>query len=53
MSERPSLKVWDNPKGFLPADRYSSVTEEAIKILDNFNMSDKKSLTPKGLSEGI
>ena len=39
-------------RGLLPADRYSSVTEEAIKILDNFNMSDKKNLTPKGLSEG-
>jgi branched-chain amino acid transport system ATP-binding protein len=39
-------------RGLLPADRYSSVTEEAIKILDNFNMADKKNLTPKGLSEG-
>lgn len=39
-------------RGLLPADRYSSVTDEAIKILDNFNMSDKKNLTPKGLSEG-
>jgi branched-chain amino acid transport system ATP-binding protein len=39
-------------KAFLPAERYSSITEEAIKILDNFNMSDKKNLTPKGLSEG-
>ncbi len=39
-------------RGLLPADRYSSVTEEAIKILDNFNMSDKKELTPTGLSEG-
>jgi branched-chain amino acid transport system ATP-binding protein len=39
-------------RGLLPADRYSSVTEEAIKILDNFNMSDKQGLTPKGLSEG-
>lgn len=36
-------------RGLLPADRYSSVTEEAIKILDNFNMSDKKNLTPTGL----
>src|SRR4030043_1743204 len=36
----------------LPADRYSSVTDEAIKILDSFSMSDKKNLTPKGLSEG-
>jgi branched-chain amino acid transport system ATP-binding protein len=39
-------------RAFLPADRYSSVTEEAIQILDNFNMSDKKELTPTGLSEG-
>lgn len=39
-------------KGLLPADRYGSVTEEAIKILDNFNLADKKDLTPKGLSEG-
>jgi branched-chain amino acid transport system ATP-binding protein len=39
-------------RGLLPADRYSSVTNEAIKILDNFNMSDKKDLTPTGLSEG-
>jgi branched-chain amino acid transport system ATP-binding protein len=39
-------------RGLLPADRYSSVTVEAIKILDNFNMSDKKELTPTGLSEG-
>ena len=38
-------------RGLLPADRYSSVTDEAIKILDNFNMSDKKELTPTGLSE--
>jgi branched-chain amino acid transport system ATP-binding protein len=39
-------------RGLLPADRYASVTEEAIKILFNFNMSDKKELTPTGLSEG-
>ena len=39
-------------KGFLPADRYSSVTDEAIDILGNFNLSDKKHLTPTGLSEG-
>lgn len=39
-------------RGLLPADRYSSVTEEAVQILDNFNMSDKKELTPTGLSEG-
>lgn len=39
-------KVW------FSADRYTWVTEEAIHILNNFNMSDKKDLTPKGLSEG-
>jgi len=39
-------------KGLWPADRYSSVTEEAIEILNNFNIGDKKDLTPKGLSEG-
>jgi branched-chain amino acid transport system ATP-binding protein len=39
-------------RGFLPADRYSSVTDEATNILENFNISDKKHLTPTGLSEG-
>ena len=39
-------------RGFLPSDRYSSVTDEAIDILGNFNISDKKHLTPTGLSEG-
>ncbi len=39
-------------RGLLPAERYSSVTEEAIKILENFNLADKKNLTPIGLSEG-
>lgn len=39
-------------RGLLPADRYTSVTEEATKILKDFNMLDKKNLTPKALSEG-
>ncbi len=39
-------------KGLFPADRYSSVTDEAVKILENFNLADKRSLTPIGLSEG-
>jgi len=39
-------------RGLLPADRYTSVTEEATKILKNFNLLDKKDLTPKALSEG-
>src|SRR4030067_1070802 len=39
-------------RGLLPADRYSSVTDEAIKILGSFSMSAKKNLSPKGLSEG-
>ncbi len=39
-------------RGLLPADRYSSVTHEAVTILENFNLLDKKDLTPKALSEG-
>jgi branched-chain amino acid transport system ATP-binding protein len=39
-------------RGLLPADHYSPVTDEAIKILENFNISDKRDLTPTGLSEG-
>jgi branched-chain amino acid transport system ATP-binding protein len=39
-------------RALLPADRYSAITDEAIRILENFNISDKKYLTPKGLSEG-
>ncbi len=39
-------------RGLLPADRYSSVTDEALKILENFNLADKRNLTPIGLSEG-
>ena len=39
-------------RGLLPANRYSSVTGEAIKILEDFNLADKKNLTPTGLSEG-
>jgi ABC-type lipopolysaccharide export system ATPase subunit len=39
-------------RGLLPADRYTSVTEEATEILKNFNLLDKKDLTPKALSEG-
>lgn len=39
-------------KGLLPAERYSSVTEEAVKILAEFGLSGKERLTPKGLSEG-
>jgi len=39
-------------RGLLPANRYSSVTDEAMKVLENFNLADKKNLTPTGLSEG-
>jgi branched-chain amino acid transport system ATP-binding protein len=39
-------------RGLLPADRYTSVTDEAMEILRNFNILDKKHLTPKALSEG-
>lgn len=39
-------------RGFLPADRYTDITNEALEILDIFNISDKKNLSPKDLSEG-
>jgi branched-chain amino acid transport system ATP-binding protein len=39
-------------RGLLPADRYTSITNEAIEILNNFNILDKKDLVPKALSEG-
>jgi branched-chain amino acid transport system ATP-binding protein len=39
-------------RGLLPADRYTSVTDEATEILKSFNILDKKNLTPKALSEG-
>lgn len=39
-------------RGFLPADSYTDITNEALGILDNFGISDKKNLIPKGLSEG-
>jgi branched-chain amino acid transport system ATP-binding protein len=39
-------------RGLLPAERYTSVTEEAIEILKAFNLLEKKDLTPKALSEG-
>jgi branched-chain amino acid transport system ATP-binding protein len=39
-------------RGLLPADRYTSVTDEAMEILRSFNLLDKKELTPKALSEG-
>jgi branched-chain amino acid transport system ATP-binding protein len=39
-------------RGLLPADRYTSVTDEATEILKNFNLWDKKESTPKALSEG-
>jgi branched-chain amino acid transport system ATP-binding protein len=39
-------------RGLLPADRYTAVTEEATAILKNFNLLDRKALTPKALSEG-
>ncbi len=34
------------------ANHFGDVTSEAIRILDNFNLLDKKELVPKGLSEG-
>jgi len=39
-------------RGLLPADRYTSVTDEATEILKNFNLWNKKELIPKALSEG-
>ena len=39
-------------RGLLPADRYTSITNEAIEILNNFNILDKRDLVPKALSEG-
>jgi len=39
-------------KALWPAERYSSIAQEAIAILDNFHLLDKKDQTPKVLSEG-
>ena len=39
-------------KGFLPANHYSAITQEAVDILDMFGISDKKDLLPPSLSEG-
>jgi branched-chain amino acid transport system ATP-binding protein len=39
-------------RGLLPANRYTDITNEALGILDVFNISDKCDLTPKDLSEG-
>jgi len=36
----------------LPADRYTDITKETLEILDLFNLSDKKDLVAKDLSEG-
>ena len=39
-------------RGLLPADRYTDITNEAVQILEIFNISEKSNLTPKDLSEG-
>ena len=39
-------------KGFLPANHYGAITQEAVDILDMFGISDKKDLLPPSLSEG-
>ena len=39
-------------RGLLPADRYTDITNEALEILNIFNISDKRDLSPKDLSEG-
>jgi branched-chain amino acid transport system ATP-binding protein len=36
----------------LPAGRYKTVAEEALAILENFHLADKKEALPKELSEG-
>jgi len=39
-------------RGLLPADRYADIRNEALEILNIFNISDKNNLSPKDLSEG-
>jgi branched-chain amino acid transport system ATP-binding protein len=39
-------------RGFLPANHYRAITQEAIDILDLFGISEKKELFPPSLSEG-
>lgn len=39
-------------RGFLPANHYRAITQEAIDILDLFGISEKKELFPSSLSEG-
>lgn len=39
-------------RGFLPANHYRTITQEAIDILDLFGISEKKELFPPSLSEG-
>ena len=39
-------------RGFLPANHYRAVTQEAIDLLDVFGIADKGDLLPPSLSEG-
>lgn len=39
-------------RGFLPANQYRAVTQEAIDLLDVFGIADKGDLLPPNLSEG-
>jgi len=39
-------------RGFLPANHYRAITQEAIDILDLFGISEKKEFLPPSLSEG-
>ena len=39
-------------RGFLPANHYRAITQEAVDILDLFGISEKKELLPPSLSEG-
>ena len=39
-------------RGFLPANHYRAVTQEAIDLLDIFGIADRRDLLPPSLSEG-
>lgn len=39
-------------RGFLPANHYKAITQEAMDLLDVFGMGDKGDLLPPSLSEG-
>ena len=39
-------------RGFLPANHYKAITQEAIDLLDIFGIADKRDFFPPSLSEG-